>query len=165
MASGDSVDYFVPASCHLPVANFATFDETAAPHPVLEFDDATSESVFFMGLMPGQYDGTSGLTVVIHWKFATFVGGQTCDWEVSFYRISDDGDSIEAYAFATAKAVLATEASAAGEVDYASIAFTNAEADGIQPNEQYVLRLTRDASGGTASPGDAQVSLVEIKLT
>lgn len=165
MASGDTLGYFVAQSHHSPTANFATYDETAAPHPVLEFDDATTETTYFTGIMPGQYDGTSGITVVLHWKFATFVGAQTCDWEVSFYRVADDLDSIEAYTFATAQTVLATEASTTGELDYASVTFTNAQADGVQPNEKYILRVVRDATGGTASPGDAQLATVEVKLT
>lgn len=165
MATGDTLIAFTAASAHLPASNPAGQDQTAtALIPCLDFDDSTSETAYFLALMPGQYDGTTGLTVVLSWKFTTFVGSQTCDWEVSFYRIADDADSANAYTFATAQTVLATEASADGELDYASINFTNAQADGIQPNEWFVMRVVRDATGGTASPGDAELIGAEIKL-
>jgi hypothetical protein len=164
MAADDTLIAFEAHGAFFPSSNFGTLDLTAAPVPVLEFDDTTSETVYWLGQMPGQYDGTSSFKVKIGWKFATFVGAQTCDWEVSFYRVADDLDSIEAFTFATMQGVLATEASATGEIDYADVTFTNAQADGVQPNEWFVLRLVRDASGGTASPGDAQVAGVEVRL-
>lgn len=164
MATDDTLYVFTPLHAHFPASNPATLDMTAAPHPVLDYDDAVDETAYFTGLMPGQYDGTTALRVYIHWKFSTFVGSQTCEWEVSFYRMANDADSGDSYSFAAAQAVLANEASATGEWDYANIAFTNAQADGVQPNEQFVLRLLRDSSAGTASPGDAEVSLVEIRL-
>ncbi len=166
MASGDSlsgaltgVSYFPPST------DFAAYSLTGADVPVLLFDDSTDETAYWSLNMPGQYDGSSALTVEIRWKFATFVGSQTCDWEVAFARIEDDVDSIESLVFATAQVVLATEASATGEVDYATVAFTNAQADGIQPNEAFILRIERDASGGTASPGDAQLFQAEVRET
>lgn len=164
MATGDSLVAFTAACAHLPSSNYATFDLTAAPNPVLDFDDTTTESAYFIGVMPGQYDGSTALTVVLGWKFSTYVGSQTCDWEVSWYRVADDADSLESYTFATAQTTLATEASATGELDYASINFTNAQADGIQPNETFVLKVARDATGGTESPGDAELAFIEIKL-
>jgi len=164
MATGDTLVVFTPLHALPPTSNAATFDATAAGDLVLDFDDATTETAYFVGVMPGQYDGTTALTVVLHWKFTTFVGSQTCDWEVAFYRVADDTDTIETFTFATAQTGLATEASAAGELDYASINFTNAQADGVQPNERFVLDVTRDATGGTASPGDAELASVEIKL-
>ena len=158
MATGDTLNAFFPPDGFGPTSNYATIDFTAAPSPCYDFDDTTTETIYFKGLMPGQYDGTTGLEVVPHWKFSTFVGSQTCDWEWSFYRIADDADSIDSFTFATARTVLATEASATGELDYASILFTNAQADGIQPNEEYILRGVRDATGGTASPGRRRTS-------
>ena len=158
MASGDPLFAAGPLQGHPPAATSATIDFTAAPDPVLDFDDTTSESMYFKMWMPPTYDGTSSIVVTLPWKFSTYVGSQTCDWEVSFYRIADDADSIESYTFAAAQAVLATEASATGEVDYDTITFTNAQADGVQPGEWFVLKVTRDATGGTASPGDAELA-------
>ena len=132
MASGDLIAAVIEAFA--PDSNYAEFDETAVNYPLWDFDDSTTETIYFKCYMSGAYDGTSNIKVIIPWKFSTYVGSQTCDWEVSFYRVADDADSIEAFTFPAAQAVLATEASATGELDYASITFTNAQADGIQPN-------------------------------
>jgi hypothetical protein len=167
MAADDTLIFFTPASSSPPASAFATLDTTAADHLVLDFDDTTTESIYFPGVMPGQYDGTSDLEVVLGWRFSTFVGSQTCDWEVSWYRIADDADTIASYTFAAAQVPAGnpvTEASATGELDYAVVTFTNAQADGIQPNEHFVIKVSRDATGGTASPGDAELAFVELRL-
>jgi len=147
-----------------PSSNAATPDLTAAQFPLWDYDDTTTKTMYFECFMFGQYDGSSSIAVILPWKFTTFVGSQTCDWEVSFYRIADDADSIEAFSFSAAQTVLDTEASATGEVSYASITFTNAQANGIQPGEKFVLRVVRDATGGTASPGDAELTTPIIQL-
>ena len=165
MASGDTLFTFEASDGVGAASNFPSLDMTGLPAWVLDYDDATNETHYFFGTMPGQYDGSAGLDVVLHWKFTTYVGSQTCDWEVSFYRVADDADSYESATFATAQTVLATEAGTSAELDYATIAFTNAQADGIQPNERFVLRVVRDASGGTASPGDAELAGGEVKIT
>jgi hypothetical protein len=165
MATGDTLVSFEAQSRFPPSANAAGLDQVATTLiPCLDYDDGTSETSYWLCQMPGQYDGTTALTVVLAWKFTTFVGSQTCDWEVSFYRLADDVDSVEAFTFAAAQTVLATEATAAGKLDYASVNFTNAQADGVQPNEWFILRVVRDATGGTASPGDAELIGGEIKL-
>lgn len=162
MATQDPIAYLYGVT--QPSSNFATRDYTAGPHPVWDFDDSTTETIYFLGYMTNNYDGSSAIDVVLPWKFTTYVGSQTCDWEVSWYRVGDDTDSIDSFSFATAQTVLATEASATGELDYATVAFTNAQADGIQANELFVLRVVRDATGGTASPGDAELTLPIIEL-
>lgn len=164
MASGDTLTAASPLGAHFPASDYATIDFTAAPDPVLDFDDTTSETAYWKLMMSGQYDGSSSINVVLAWKFTTFVGSQTCDWEVSFYRIGDDTDSVESYTFATAQTATPTEASAPGEVSYDAITFTNAQADGIQGGEWFILRVTRDATGGTASPGDAELSGIAVEL-
>ena len=155
MASGDTIAGIIREQP--PATDYATPDETAAPLPIYDFNDATTQTMYFLCQMAGQYDGSSSINVILPWKFSTYVGSQTCDWEVSFYRIQDDTDTVESFTFAAAQTVLDTEASAAGELSYASITFTNAQADGVQPNELFVLRVVRDATGGTASPGDAEL--------
>jgi hypothetical protein len=149
-----------------PPSDPATLEQAASGLPVVAFDDAASPSEYryFYGTMPGQYDGSSSVKIALKWLFATYVGSQTCDWEVSFCRLDDDVQSVKSFNFATAQTVLATEASADGELDYAEITFTNAQADGIQPNEDFVVKVLRDATGGTASPGDAWLTGMELKL-
>lgn len=166
MASGDTYAVFVAQDAFGPSSDFAIPDLAATTLiPVLDFDDSTTKTAYFLGVMPGTYDGSSGLTVTLGWKFTTPGSSQTCDWEVSFYRVADDADSVAAYTFAAAQTVLATEAGTSGELDYADVTFTNAQADGIQPNEMFILRVVRDATGGTASPGDAELFFAEVEET
>ena len=162
--AGEPLIAFVAAHGSPTTTNYATFDQTAANVLVLDFDDTTSESAVFFGVMSGGYDGTSSIDVEIGWKFSTYVGSQTCDWEASWCRVDDDGQSVESLTYATAQAVLGTEAGTTGELSYDAITFTNAQADGIQPNEFFALKITRDATGGTASPGDAELAFVNVML-
>ena len=162
MAAGDPLISFTAAHYTPHETTPATFNQSLDNVGVLDFDDATDEYAYFLGVMSGAYDGTSAIDVVLGWKFSTYVGSQTCDWEAAWCRVDDDGQSIESLTFATAQVVLATEAGTTGELDYATIAFTNAQADGIQPNEMFVLRVMRDSSGGTASPGDAELAFINV---
>jgi len=158
MASGDTLASWDAQSGFPPTTNHARFGRSATTKvPLLLYDDTTTETYFYAAYMPGQYDGSAALDFILGWKFLTFVGSQTCKWDVSFARIQDDIDSIDSVTFATLQTLTATEASATGELDYATIPFTNAQADGIQPNELFIIRVQRDAAGGTASPGDAQL--------
>jgi len=158
------IEVFLADEGIAPASNPAEPDESGGLIPVLRFDDATDETIYFKGVANDDYDGTSDIDVTLLWNFATFVASQTCDWEVSFYRIADDADTIETLTFATAQTAIMTVASAAGELDYGTITFTNAQADGLQPGELFMLRVTRDASGGTqGSPGDTQLAGVLLK--
>jgi len=164
MASGDTFAAWAAQGNFPPAVNYARLSKFSSQMPCLLYDDdTTDESIFFIGWMPGQYDGSATLKVILAWNFLTFVGSQTCDWEVAFARIEDDVDSVDSLVFAIAQAVLATEPTATGELDYAEITFTNAQADGIQPNEAFILRVVRDVSGGTASPGDARLATVAVE--
>lgn len=154
MASGDPIASVI--RIFRPSTNYARDDYTAALVPVFDFDDTVSETLYFLCVV-GNYDNASSIKVRLPWKFTTFVGSQTCKWDVSFYRVSDDADSLEAFTFATARTVTDTEANAVGEVSFAEITYTNAQADGVQKGELFVLRVVRDAAGGTASPGDAEL--------
>jgi len=156
MASGDTIAGIIR---EMPPSgsNMATIDILASTIPVYDFDDTTSETMAFLCQMSGQYNGTSSIDVIIPWKFSTYVGSQTCDWEAKFYRLQDDVDTADSISYAAARTVLDTEANATGELSYATITFTNAQADGVQPGELFILGITRDATGGTASPGDAEM--------
>lgn len=162
MATGDSIGSLYLAKP--ATTNGAVKAVTAGPFPVWDFDDATSETLYFYGRV-GTYNGSAALRVILPWKFTTFVGSQTCQWEVSFGRVANDLDSIDSVVFAAAQTVLATEASATGELKYTSVAFTNAQADGIQKGELFVLRVVRNAALGTASPGDSRLAVPSVELS
>jgi hypothetical protein len=172
MASGDTLITFDAASNIPPSTRGATFDtfvDASTPttvHLVLDFDPgATTEFAVFRGVMPGQYDGTSALEVVLHWS-SDVAGTEVVKWDVSWKSISDDDVDMDSAAFAAIQTVSATTASAAGEMDYAVIDFTNAQADGIQPNEVFLLRVERDSADAadTMNSNDAELHTVEVRL-
>ena len=163
MASGQTV-----AACAFPygypdLTNPAEPGRTAANIPYVAFDDGTSESWYVMLPARGDYDGSASLKVILPWKFTTFVGSQTCKWDVAVLRLNSGGPDMESPTFAAAQSVTDTEAGSAGRPKYAEITFTNAQFDGVQGGEWFVLKITRDAAGGTASPGDAELSGVTVE--
>lgn len=166
MASGDTLCVFFPGDAELPTSNFPTFD-TRNGVLVLDFDDSTDETAEFAGFMPRHYDG-GGITVTIGWMFTSSgtPGTDTCAWEMAFKSVSDDADDLDTKSFAAVNSVTATSASADGEVDYASIAFTDgADMDSVAAGEYFRLSINRDSGGGTASPGDAELVFIEIQET
>ena len=171
MASLDTLVTFDAASNIPPATRFATLDtfvDTATPttvHLVLDFDPgATTEFAVFRAVMPGQYDGTSAIEVVIHWSSDATTGN--VKWDVSWKRITDDTIDMDSAAYAAIQSVTATTASAAGEMDYAVVDFTNAQADGIQSNEVFLLRVERDSADAadTMDSNDAELHTVEVRL-
>lgn len=164
MASGDSLCVFVPAMSEPPASNYATFD-TRNGVLVLDFNDTTDESVEFPGFMPRHYDG-GGLTVTVGWMATTATTGN-CIWDVAFKSVSDDADDLDTKAFAAVNSVTATTASATGEVDYATITFTDgADMDSVAAGEYFRLSLNRDANNASDTmTGDAELVFVEIRET
>lgn len=168
MASGDTLCVFFPSDGEPPSANYATLD-TRNGVPVLDFDATTDETIEFSGFMPAAYSG-GGVTVVIGWMATdTTVTPHTCVWEAGFKSVSDDADDLDSKSFAANNFVQDGEASASGEVAYASITFTDgADMDSVAANEYFRLRVTRDANGTNGTDDltdDAELVFVAIKET
>ena len=166
MSSGDTLLTFTALQNEPPASNYATLD-TRNSVPVLDFDDATDETAEFGAVMPRSYAG-GGVTVTLGWMFTTSgtPGTDTCAWGVGFKSVTDDADDLDTKAYAAVNSVTATSASADGEVDYATITFTDgADMDSVAAGEYFRMKVTRDAASGTASPGDAELVFVEIKET
>lgn len=171
MASLDTLGVWTAASGVPPTTRYATFDtfvSADAPtqeHLVLDFDPgATTEFSDFTGVMSGQYNGTSALEIVLHWSSDATTGN--VKWDVSFKRVTDDGDDLDAVTFAVIQTVNSATANVAGELSYSVIDFTNAEADGIQPNEVFFIRVERDSvdANDTLNSNDAELHTVELRL-
>ena len=166
MASGDTLAVFFPAMSEPPSSNYATFD-TRNGVLVLDFDDSTDESVEFPGFMPRHYDG-GGLTCTIGWMATdTTVTPHNCIWDLSFKSVSDDADDLDSKTFAAVNSVTAAEASASGEVDYATITFTDgADMDSVEAGEYFRLKINRDANNASDTlTGDAELVFIEIRET
>jgi len=172
MASGDSLLIFTPANGEFSDANFATIDSilTASSDepdhimPVLDFDPgAADEYIYFRGVMPQHYSG-NGLKVIIGWSSDAVSG--VCRWAAAFKSISDDADDLDSKVFASANTVDATTASAAGEVDYAIINFTDgADMDSVALGDFFILALSRNSShaNDTMNSNDSELHFVEIQ--
>jgi hypothetical protein len=174
MASGNTLAIFRAQDCQPPATAYAQFDTVAGAStpaesiPVLDFEDGTAtagEYADFYGILPRTY-ANGGLTVYIHWLSTATTGA--CVWKAAFRRIADDAEDLDTTAHSyDYNAVTATTASAAGELDYASITFTDgADMDSLAVGEAFILRIFRDADdAGDTLSGDASLFAVEIKET
>lgn len=138
-----------------PIANPAI--TIRGTHSVLAFNDTTVQGLPWQGFMPQEYDAASNLTLSIYWVSASAVAGDVV-WAAAIERI-DTGEVITADAFAALQTAAASTAPAvSGTVATATIAFTNAQADGILPGEPLRVFIQRTASaGGDTMVGDAQL--------
>lgn len=164
--SGDTLAFFTPQANMPPSSNYATLD-TRNGYLVLDFDDTTDESAIFLGFMPRNYAG-GGLTITVHWMATSATSG-TISLDIQLMSITDDADDLDTKAFATANNANPTTASASGEVDYATVTFTDgADMDSIAAGEAFLIKVTRDADGTTSTDnmtGDMELLGVEIKET
>jgi len=163
MASGNLLCSFTPQQNEPPSTAFATFD-TRNGYLVLDFDDTTDESAIFRGVMPDTYAG-GGLVVKVLWSATSATTG-SISLNVSFMSVTDDADDLDVKTFAAANNVNPTTANVSGEVDYASITFTDgADMDNVAAGEMFFIKITRDANGTTATDdlsGDMELHQVLI---
>lgn len=167
MASGDTLVVFTALHNEPPAANYATLD-TRNNIPVLDFNDGTDETAEFGGVMPRHYSATTGVTVTLGWMATdTTVTPHNCIWDVAFKSVTDDADDLDSKAYAAVNSVTDAEASASGEVAYATITFTDgADMDSVAAGEYFRLKVTRDADNGSDTlTDDAELVFVEVKDT
>ena len=164
MATTDSLVIFRPPDNEPPSSNFATVDIRNL-HPVLDFDDTTQEIAIFTGIMPRNYSAL-GITVYVHYAATTATSG-TGGWDVTFERIGDGSQDIDADGFATAQTITAaTVPATSGNVDILNVAITDGAAgtDSVAVGESFRLRIRRDVANDTAT-GDLELVMVELKET
>lgn len=133
--------------------------------PYLAFDSGTDEHADFFGVLPRNYAG-GGLTLTLHWSSTATSGAVV--WDAAFRAVPDDAEDIDTTAHAYAfNSVTATTASAAGEVDYCTITFTDgSDMDSLAVGEFFALRIRRDADNGSdGMAGDAYLIAIEIRET
>ena len=174
MSSGDSLIFLDAIAGRPGDADFATPDTiltASADEPdqlvdVFDFDPGTTEEyIYFRGFMPRHYAG-GGVTVTIGWSSDATTG--VCRWAVAFKSVTGDADDLDSKAFAAPNTVDATTASAAGEVDEASIAFTDgADMDSVAAGEMFFLEVSRNSShaNDTMNANDAELHFIEIRET
>lgn len=163
MASGDTLLIFTVQSAESPSSNYPTFDVRNGIS-VLDYDDTTAETAHFTGFMPRNYT-SGGLTVTIGWMATSATSG-TVQWEVAFKSVTDDADDLDTKAYAAVNTTSVTTASASGEVDYATITFTDgADMDSIAKGEMFRMSVGRNPAGSDTMTGDAELVFIEIRET
>jgi hypothetical protein len=174
MASDDPIHVCHPQAGMWPDADAAeaawilkaSSDEPDYQIPVLDFDPgATNEHMSWQFAMPDNYDG-GGITVRIYWSSGATSGN--VKWDGAFTSYSDDADDTDSKAYATVQSTTQATASAAGEIQYTDIAFTDGgQIDNLAAGELGHFRLTRDSADAadTMNSNDARVHLVTLKET
>lgn len=151
--------YFTPLQAEMPSSSAASFN-TRNNHPIMDFDDASTESAIFTGFIPQEYN--VGSIVVSIYFTATATTGNV-RWEVAVEHIGADQD-LDSDGFATAIAQTQAIGGTSGVPAVVNITLTNAGADSITAGDFYRLKISRDgANAADTMSGDAQVSLVVIK--
>lgn len=160
MASGDPVVQILAVVP--PGASAATMDvrpggsTPAEGVRVYDFDAASSEYLDFLCKLEG-YDG-GGLTFTVVYSMSSAVANQV-RWEIGIRRIQDDAEDIDSAHSYDTNGVSDTVPSAAGEVSYPQISFTDgADMDNWAEGELAIVRIYRDHdhADDTAS-GDAEL--------
>lgn len=163
MASGDTLAVFL-ANSGVPEAAAACGQGTRNEHPILEFDAAADETIRFAGWLPANYAG-GGITVTVVWAAASATSGNVV-WNGAFEALADGGTDIDSDSFAAAQSVTVGAPGTSGVLDYADIAFTDAQIDGLVADTAFRFELTRDADNGSDTmTGDAQVLRVILTET
>lgn len=165
MASGDTLDVFMPDDCEPPSSNSANRALRNA-RPVLQFDASTDENAVFSRVLPLTYGG-GGITITITWGAASATSGNVI-WNTAIERTQEDTTDIDSDSFASAQSSGAVAApSTSGQQSYDTTTHTNgAEMDSLAAGEAYRLKVTRDADNASDTmAGDAEILAIHIKET
>lgn len=160
MASGDTV--LILSRDALPGTDGARVDARAGGstpgerYPVVAFPAADVAYMDVLCQVSPSYDGAAALTVTLPWVAASATSGAV-RWDVAVRRL-DTGEAItggHTYAY---QSVTSAAPGILGVPAYATIALTNAQADGIQAGEMCMLRIRRDTEhADDDAAGDAQL--------
>ena len=127
-------------------------------HALIAFDDTTAEAIVLEGVVPAGYAGAA-LEVQIHWVAETAIVDDV-RWGASFERNNTDIDSDS---FAAQQVTDDTTSGTSGIPTVTTIAFTQAQADGIVGGDSFRLEIERVA-GATEDDmaDDAQIMRIVL---
>lgn len=157
--SGGTKTYavFTPMTSQPPASNYATLD-TRNSIAVLDFDDTTSESATWVGIMPEAASLGSGLKVRIHWLSTSATSGGVT-WGASFELMTTD---LDADSFDTETTGSGTANGTSGIETVTEITCTTI--DSVAAGGMYRLRIARKPSDGSDTmTGDAEIVAVEVR--
>lgn len=152
---------FTARDHHPPAASYATLD-TRNSILVLDFDDAVTEIVYFVGVIPESVNTSSGLDVRINWSAASVTTTtNNCNWESAFIKMPFD---LDAFPTPTAVTSASTANSTNGSQSIATLSHTSSQIDSLTSGDFFLLRISR--LGGSAADnmaGDAELISVEVR--
>ena len=163
---------FFPRDAEFPATGFATID-TRNNHPCLDFDDTTTETVFFTGFIPqgATFAGTgTALTFVLESTAASATSGNI-GWNVALERIVAGGIDIDADGFGqpgqgTAQSGSAAVNATSGIVTEVSVTFTQAQLPtSLAAGDMIRVRVQRNTSVSGDHAGDAELLGVYANMT
>lgn len=166
MASGKQVGTLLnvmpPSSSYATLTMRPGGSTPAESMPVWAFDASSDEYIDYYGVLDS-YDG-GGLTVTLMWAADTATSGAVM-WKAAIRRLQDDAEDIDTAHSYDFNSVTDTAASAAGELSYPNITFTDgADMDSAANGEAFVLRVFRDANDAADTmTGDAHLVGVIVK--
>jgi hypothetical protein len=154
-----TLTYFTPLDNQPPASNFATLD-TRNSIAVLDFDDTTSESGVFVGILPENAALASGVDVRIHWAATTATSG-TCRWGVQFEKMTSDMDA-DSFDSTVAEIGSVTNATA-GVPTVTQISCTGL--DSLAAGNLFRILIYRDSGDAVndTMTGDAELIAVELR--
>lgn len=173
MAAGDYLLGWTAQGGVPPTTRFATVDtfvEGSTPtleNLIADFDaGGTTEFVDFTGTMVGQYDGSSAIEVVILWTTESTTTSHTCKWDAAFRSLTPGTDNVATKSFASIQTASSNAVATARVLIATVIDFTNAEADGVQPDDLFNLRIERDSAdaGDDMDDDDAELHAAYIRI-
>ncbi len=167
MASGDTLASLAAEGMRGVGSNPTSHDDVEAgadqPISVLDFDSSQTEEAMGKALMDGQYDGSAAIDVTVTGSMdSANTGTKKVRIDIKIMRLNV-GQDIGADGFAAAQSVSITVDNDANELFEGTVAFTNAQFDGVQPNEWFVAHVQRDHDhADDDATGDFQLIGLEV---
>ena len=142
-----------------PSSDYATRDVRGI-FPVLDFDNSTSESIYFVGLMPQQYQN-NGITGYVY--FTSDATSGDVDWDLYFDRLTSADLDIDGNSFGVAFSSDDNDVSGTtGVISIATWTLNHGVGmDNIVAGDMFVIKLTRDI--GDTAAGDANFLALELR--
>ena len=119
------------------------------------FPDATTEYVDFSGRLSGDYANGG---VNLSWPWSASVNTNNVVWEAAFRRIQDNTTNFTAAHTYVYQQSVSTAPSTVGMTRMVTVAFSNAQIDGLLASEPFWLRVRRvGADASDTMVGDAEM--------
>lgn len=156
MASGDTLAVWDAAASRPPSSDFATLDVRNS-HVVLDFDDTTDETTYWLGVLPAHYAGGS-FTALLRWMATSATTGSV-QWDVAFERHPSTLD-LDSDSFGSDGSASQTTAGTSGALSTATVSVSPSSTP--QAGESFRLRVRRNATSDSMT-GDAELLTVELR--